>query len=67
MLNKMFILVPAVFVIVLWLVGASKQSVAEIVGSEWDARINRCGAFVNPAACNAQRHCVWRGSCVPRS
>lgn len=32
----------------------------------FETNFHSCAGYTKPAACAAQRHCVWVGSCVPR-
>jgi hypothetical protein len=50
-----------------FMMGSTFQSsaVATDLGS-FEMSFNTCGGYTKPATCEAQPHCTWRGSCVPR-
>ena len=65
-MKKAFVLAAAVLASA-FMMGSTFQSSAVATDlASFETSFNSCGGFTKPATCDAQPHCTWRGSCVPR-
>lgn len=65
-MKKAFVFGASVLAAALLMGSTFKTSAVARNVDSFEVSFNSCGGYTKPAACEAQPHCTWRGSCVPR-